>query len=56
MACIDIGHTNCNYQFNVVEREGHKAPRDAWQHSKNKDYLKKIAAQEHLKMQTSKGK
>lgn len=54
MACIDIGHSNCNMSFNVVEREGHKAPVDAWQFSKNKNYKNKVARQEHLKTQVKK--
>ena len=54
MACIDMGHKDCNYVFSVVERVGHKAPPDSWKESKNKNYYKKIARQEHLKSQANK--
>lgn len=46
-----FGHEDCSYSTVTVEREGHRADRDAYTRSKNKKYKNKIARQmkEHSK-------
>ena len=49
MACGEFfGHEDCNFQYLSVEREGHKADREAYTRSKNKQYKRKIQAQQKL--------
>lgn len=44
-----IGHEDCGFNPPIVEREGHRADRNAFERSSNKVYRRKIEKQKKVK-------